>query len=107
MGLLDAARSESSRAARGPGRSREPGRAAGTSRGGHGGGVGRGRRVILEGIVTTLNRDGVLNIAPMGPQVDADSSMARFILRPYRTATTYVNLKARGEGVLHVTDDVL
>jgi hypothetical protein len=63
--------------------------------------------VILEGIVTTLNLDGGLNIAPMGPQVDADSSLARFVLRPYRTATTYVNLKARGEGVLHVTDDVL
>src|SRR5439155_25943102 len=26
---------------------------------------------------------------------------------PYRTSTTYRNLKARGEGVLHVTDDVL
>ena len=34
-------------------------------------------------------------------------SMAQFVLRPYRTATTYHNLKARGEGVFHVTDDVL
>ena len=33
--------------------------------------------------------------------------MRRFVLRPYRTSTTYRNLKARGEGVLHVTDDVL
>ena len=33
--------------------------------------------------------------------------MERFVLRPYRTSTTYANLKARGEGVLHVTDDVL
>ncbi len=63
--------------------------------------------MILEGIVTTLSLDQVLNVAPMGPQVDADSNMARFVLRPYRTATTYVNLKTRGEGVLHVTDDVL
>jgi hypothetical protein len=33
--------------------------------------------------------------------------MDRFVLRPYRTSTTYANLKARGEGILHVTDDVL
>jgi hypothetical protein len=33
--------------------------------------------------------------------------LRRFILKPYRTSTTYRNLKARGEGVLHVTDDVL
>jgi hypothetical protein len=64
-------------------------------------------RVILEGIVTTLSPDDVLNIAPMGPEVDAGLSMERFVLRPYRTSTTYANLKARGQGVLHVTDDVL
>ena len=34
-------------------------------------------------------------------------NMARFVLRPFHTSTTYHNLKARGEGVLHVTDDVL
>jgi hypothetical protein len=61
--------------------------------------------VILEGIVTTVSPEGVLNIAPMGPKVDP--AMRRFVLRPYRTSTTYRNLKARGEGVLHVTDDVL
>jgi uncharacterized protein len=61
--------------------------------------------MILEGIVTTLNPEGLLNVAPMGPQVD--DAMRRFVLRPYRTSTTYRNLKARGEGVLHVTDDVL
>ena len=61
--------------------------------------------MILEGIVTTLGPDGLLNVAPMGPRVEAE--MRRFVLRPYRTATTYRNLKERGEGVLHVTDDVL
>jgi hypothetical protein len=61
--------------------------------------------VILEGIVTTVSPEGVLNIAPMGPKVEP--SMRRFVLRPYWTSTTYRNLKARGEGVLHVTDDVL
>jgi uncharacterized protein len=61
--------------------------------------------VILEGIVTTLAPDGTLNVAPMGPKLGKDPS--RFVLRPYKTSTTYRNLKARGEGVLHVTDDVL
>jgi hypothetical protein len=32
--------------------------------------------------------------------------MDRFLLRPFRTARTYRNLKDHGEGVLHVTDDV-
>jgi uncharacterized protein len=63
--------------------------------------------VILEGIVTSLSVEDVLNVAPMGPEVVAASEMHRFVLRPYRTSTTYANLKARGEGVLHVTDDVL
>jgi hypothetical protein len=61
--------------------------------------------VILEGIVTTVSEDGSVNIAPMGPQVELP--MTRFFLRPFRTAQTYRNLKAHGEGVLHVTDDVL
>jgi uncharacterized protein len=63
--------------------------------------------VILEGIVTTLNHDATLNIAPMGPCVDPATNLARFELRPYRSSTTYHNLKASGEGVFHVTDDVL
>jgi hypothetical protein len=61
--------------------------------------------MILEGIVTTLNLAGTVNIAPMGPHVGA--AMDRFLLRPFRTARTYHNLKGHGEGVLHVTDDVL
>jgi hypothetical protein len=63
--------------------------------------------MILEGIVTTLSPASALNIAPMGPEVDPSLSMARFVLRPFRTSTTYHNLKACGEGVFHVTDDVL
>ena len=61
--------------------------------------------MILEGIVTTVSPDGTVNIAPMGPRVDA--AMQRLVLRPYRTSETYRNLKHHGEGVLHVTDDVL
>src|SRR5262245_44800447 len=61
--------------------------------------------MILEGIVTTLSADGAINIAPMGPSVD--EAMERFVLRPFKTAQTYRNLREHGEGVLHVTDDVL
>ena len=61
--------------------------------------------MILEGIVTTISATGEINIAPMGPRVDAD--MRRFLLRPFNTSQTYRNLRAHGEGVLHVTDDAL
>jgi hypothetical protein len=61
--------------------------------------------VILEGIVTTVDRDGNINIAPMGP--DIGSGMERFLLRPFPSSQTYQNLRATGEGVFHVIDDVL
>jgi len=61
--------------------------------------------MILEGIVTTVSPAGNVNIAPMGPSVDA--AMNRFLLRPFPTSHTCQNLMAFGEGVLHVTDDVL
>jgi hypothetical protein len=61
--------------------------------------------MILEGIVTTQSPEGEINVAPMGPQVTP--AMNRLVLRPFRTAHTYQNLKAHGEGVFHVTDDVL
>jgi uncharacterized protein len=61
--------------------------------------------MILEGIVTTVSPAGEINIAPMGPRVDA--AMRSFLLRPFNASQTYRNLKAHGEGVLHVTDDVL
>jgi hypothetical protein len=63
--------------------------------------------VILEGIVTTIDLEGTLNIAPMGPQVDESGDLTRFTLRPFRTSTTYRNLKVSGQGVFHVVDDVL
>jgi hypothetical protein len=65
--------------------------------------------LILEGIVTTLGEAGV-NIAPMGPRLDAPYTLGpgvRFELRPFQTSQTFANLCARPEGVLHVTDDVL
>lgn len=61
--------------------------------------------MIIEGLVTTLDAHGRLNVAPMGPCIEASSP--RFLLRPYRSATTYRNLKETGQGVFHVTDDAL
>ena len=60
--------------------------------------------MILEGILTTLNADGSLNVSPMGPRVDED--LNEMLLRPFQTSTTYRNLKRTGQGVFHVTDDV-
>src|SRR5262245_22684521 len=60
--------------------------------------------LLLEGLVTTLNADATPHITPMGPIVDPE--FTRLLLRPYRTSTTYQNLKRSGQGVLHVTDDV-
>jgi hypothetical protein len=61
--------------------------------------------MILEGIVTTVSPEGRINIAPMGPHVEP--AMERLLLRPFPTSQTYRNLRAHGEGVFHVTDDVL
>src|SRR5689334_13295637 len=60
--------------------------------------------MILEGLVTTLNADGSVNLAPMGPIVD--ERMDLLVFRPFPTSTTFANLQRIGEGVFHVTDDV-
>src|SRR4051812_44771672 len=61
--------------------------------------------MILEGLVTTVSAGGAVNIAPMGPRVDP--AFQTIVLRPFPTSQTYRNLREHGEGVLHVTDDVL
>ena len=61
--------------------------------------------MILEGIVTSIGRSGVLNVAPMGPIVD--ESMTWLHLRPFQTSQTFRNLSEHPQGVLHVIDDVL
>src|SRR5438105_14297831 len=62
--------------------------------------------LVLEGLVSTLDAAGGPHLAPMGPHVPA-AEFDRFTLRPFPTSQTFRNLKAHGEGVLHVTDDVL
>lgn len=66
--------------------------------------------MILEGIVTTRNADGGINLAPMGPRIELDDSgkpcFETFLLRPFRTSLTFANLLRERQGVLHVVDDV-
>ena len=59
--------------------------------------------MILESIVTTVDENGRVNVAPMGPEVDDD--WGRFVLRPFPGSTTFRNLLASGRAVIHVTDD--
>jgi len=62
--------------------------------------------MILEAIVTTRNADGTTNVAPMGPSCP-DPSFRAFELRPFRSSNTWKNLRRNGQGVLHITDDVM
>lgn len=60
--------------------------------------------MILEGLVTSTDQYGKLNVAPMGPIVVGD--FERLILRPFQPSTTFTNLSTTRCGVFHVTDDV-
>ena len=60
--------------------------------------------MILEGLVTTLDSDRELHLAPMGPE--CDPGQQELTLKPFRTASTATNLLSRGCGVFHVVDNV-
>lgn len=60
--------------------------------------------LVLEGIVTSRSPQGQLNVAPMGPIAPPDIQW--LTLRPFQTSTTCDNLRAHGEGVFHIVDDV-
>ncbi|MDX1964118.1 MAG: DUF447 family protein [Pirellulales bacterium] len=60
---------------------------------------------ILETLVTTLNADGSVNLAPQGPiELIRDE---RYLLRPYQGSRTFENLLRARCGVLHICDDPL
>ncbi|MEY4187904.1 MAG: hypothetical protein RIT02_2938 [Planctomycetota bacterium] len=61
--------------------------------------------MIIEGLVTTVDTAGRLNVAPMGPIVHGD--FQRLTLRPFQPSTTFNNLDTTRCGVFHVIDDVL
>lgn len=58
--------------------------------------------MILETIVSTVDREGRPNFAPMGIVPEGDG----ILLRPFRGSVTGTNLEATGEAVVHFTDDV-
>ncbi|MBA2115202.1 DUF447 domain-containing protein [Bremerella alba] len=59
---------------------------------------------IVEGMLTTQNADGTVNVAPMGPRVD--DHFTQFLLRPFPGSRTYDNLLRTRQATFHVTDDV-
>lgn len=65
--------------------------------------------LIVEGILTTTNADGSVNMAPMGPIVEGTeaSQPRRLLFRPFEDSTTCQNLRRHPEAVFHVTDNVL
>ena len=66
--------------------------------------------MILEAIVTSTDKNGNGNLAPMGPVVADDfgeqKAPDRLTLKPFNSSLTYRNLIATGKAVVHVTDDV-
>jgi uncharacterized protein len=64
--------------------------------------------MLVEGLMLTRQRPDSAdpvdsNLAPMGPIVSP--GFERFTFRPFKTSSTYKNLKATGQGVFHITDD--
>jgi hypothetical protein len=59
--------------------------------------------VIVEGIVTSVDRAGRANFAPMGVEWDD----AEIVLKPFRDTTTFRNLLEHGEAVLNLVDEVI
>lgn len=71
--------------------------------------------MIIEGLVTTLDPDGGMHLAAMGPQVDdgfvpragGDGGLGRLVFKPFPSSQTAANLLRERAGVFHVTDDTL
>ena len=59
--------------------------------------------MIRESIVTTLNREGKVHIAPLGLIAEEGG----WILAPFKPSTTLDNLRANPYAVANFTDDVL
>jgi hypothetical protein len=60
--------------------------------------------MIVEGLLTSTNVAGQINVAPMGPIVQGN--FESLLLRPFRGSTTYTNLIDTKRAVFHVVDRV-
>jgi hypothetical protein len=58
---------------------------------------------LIETVVTTIGRDGVVNCAAMGVRWGEEE----LVFWPFDATRTSRNLRAHGEAVVHLTDDVL
>ena len=58
--------------------------------------------MINETIITTLNEDGSVHIAPMGVRHEEDF----YVIAPFKPSTTLKNLERSGQAVINMTDDV-
>jgi len=58
---------------------------------------------LIETVVTTIGRDGVVNCAAMGVRWGEEE----LVFWPFDATRTLRNLRAHGEAVVHLTDDVL
>lgn len=58
---------------------------------------------LIETVVTTVGRDGVVNCAAMGVRWGEDE----LVFWPFDATRTLRNLRLHGEAVVHLTDDVL
>jgi len=58
--------------------------------------------MIFESIVTTLNADGSVHIAPMGTRAEA----GHVVIAPFKPSTTLQNLRRGGQAIVNLTDDV-
>jgi hypothetical protein len=59
--------------------------------------------MIIESILTTVDRKGVVNYAPMG----VEWSEEQIVIKPFLDTTTFRNLEATRAAVVNLTDDVL
>ena len=60
--------------------------------------------MIAEGLLTTKDAAGNINVAPMGPIVR--ENFQRLTLRPFSGSTTFENLRATKTGVFHIVDRI-
>ena len=60
--------------------------------------------MIVEGLLTTVDAEGRVNVAPMGPVVR--QNWAQMVLRPFEGSQTLANLRGTSRAVFHVVDDV-
>src|SRR6186997_2210774 len=58
---------------------------------------------IIETVVTTINPDGTVNCGAMGVEWGEE----RIVIKPFRGTRTLRNLRATGEAVVNLIDDIL